>query len=209
MGREQLGPRTQRASTHIPPGSAAACFEPPTSETPEQTKKDREKPEPGSGERKGKRKRRKSRKKRPAGARSRRQGLTLCPAAPKPQLRRGTNNAASVRGRHASAEAGGGVRGPRTAQTGPCSPVQRGRRPVEGGKRMPGRGELPYPGSPGHHDGFPWGWFPTRGWDGDAGWGSGPRHPRGGRESGAQDPKQTLPGEPTGAKHAGFALRRA
>lgn len=34
---------------------------------------------------------------------------------------------------------------------------------------MPGRGELPYPDSPGHDDGFPQGWFPTRGWDGDAG----------------------------------------
>lgn len=122
-------------------------------------------------ERKGKRKQGKSRKKRPVGARSRRQGLTLSPAALKPQLRRGANNAASVRGRHASAEAGGRRARPPHRTDRPLFPRTKGTtaRGGAGGERMPGREELPYPGSPGHDDGSPWGWFPTWGWDGDVG----------------------------------------
>ena len=48
-GREQPGPRAQRAWTHVPPCSAGACFEPATSETLEQSEKGQEKTEPGSG----------------------------------------------------------------------------------------------------------------------------------------------------------------
>lgn len=80
-GREQLGPHTQRAWTHVPPGSAGACFEPPTSKTPAQSKKGWEKPEPRSRA-KGKEKAREEQEEKASGCQELEAGFNPQPGCP-------------------------------------------------------------------------------------------------------------------------------
>lgn len=203
-------PRAQRAWTHVPPGSAGACFEPPTSETPEQSQKDQEKKtEPQSGA-KGKEKAREEQEEKAGGCQEPEAGFNPQPgfsetgAGRTTRLLCGAGTRARRRGEACEA--------PALHRPALVPPYKGDGGPWRGGEDAGARGDA-LPGLCGatmmvfHGAGFPRGaGLGMR--EMFTGWGSGSQHPQGRRESGAQEPKQTLPGEQTGAKHWGFALRR-